>query len=185
MVRPAATGAVSYTYAYTADATGSAVQQAAFTNASYKMAKWSWDNLGTFASVPVFTAYKSTSHDSATRNDGFILGGSADTTNSVAFSYLKGNIYGQVDDGSGAPTVAPTNAPLVTSGVAGSVNPTAGANWQTNYQSLNGDTDYCSFAAQPAATTAGLLSIMFALFTGPGMSPSTYTPVLTLKYTYT
>ena len=184
MVRPAATGAVSYTYAFTADATGSAVQQAAFTNASYKMAKWSWDNLGTFASVPVFTAYKSTSHDSATRNDGSILGGSADTTNSVAFSYLKGNIYGQVD-GSGVPAVAPTNAPLVTSGVAGSVNPTAGANWQTNYQSLNGDTDYCSFAAQPAATTAGLLSIMFALFTGPGMSPSTYTPVLTLKYTYT
>jgi hypothetical protein len=187
MIRPAAVGAVSYTYAFTADATGSGVIDAgsgvptAFTKANYKWAKWNWDNTGTFASAPIFTAYKSTSHDSASAGDGTILGGHA--TDSSSKSYLKGNAFGRVDS-AGAPAAAPGAEPAVTDGSTGSLAPTAGANWLTNFQSLNGDTQYITAPFTPAATTADTWSIMFALFVGPNMTPATYTLVISLKYTW-
>jgi hypothetical protein len=155
-----------------------------WSNTNYASFRWDWDAVGTFAAAPIWTFYKSISHDSATRNDGSILGGSIDTTNVSAFSYVKGNLYGRVTS-AGVPAGAPSNPPLVTSGSAGSVSPIAGANWLTNYQSLNGDTDYITFVNTPAATTADTQQFMLALFDGPTMVPSTYTPVCSLKYSWT
>jgi len=186
-IRPASTGNVAYTYAFTADTTGfgfwggsaTAANPPAFSNANYKWARWTWDALGTFASAPIFTAYDNTSDNSATSG---ILAGTAGDTGS--YSYLKANLWGDVTSTSG-PTAAPTNAPVVTDGAAGSVSPTAGANWATHYQALQGDTNYLTFPNTPAATTADHQSVIFALFNGPNEVPGTYTPQLALKYTWT
>ena len=188
-IRPAATAQVSYTYAFTADATGTGVigtagPPVAYDKANYLFSRWNWDAVGTFASAPIFTAYKTTAHSAISRNDGSILSGSTDTTNTNAYSYLKGNAFGRVDS-AGAPAAAPAAAPLVTDGTAGSVSPTAGANWLANFQSLMGDTDWITFVATPAATTADTWSIHYALFTGPNLTPAIYTPVMSLRYTWT
>jgi len=187
MIRPAATSQVNYTYAYTADATGDGLYAnggacPTYSKDNYRWARWNWTNDGTFASAPIFTAYPTTAHGAITGGDGSLLGGHATDTSS--YSYLKGNLYGQVT-ATADPAAGPSNAPTVTSGTGGSVNPTAGANWIANFQALQGDTNYITFAATPTATTAGSIACHFALFTGPNMTPSTYTVVMTLKYTWT
>lgn len=186
-IRPAATAIVSYTYAYSADATGDGMYAnggacPAWSKDNYLQARWNWDNTGTFANAPVFTAYV-TDGTAITRGDGSLLAGHATDTGATARSYLKGNAWGRVD-ASGAPAAGPSNAPVVTDGTTGSVNPTAGANWMTNFQGLQGDADYIAFPATPTATTAGTWSIEFALFCGPNLTPATYTPKLTLKYAW-
>lgn len=191
MIRPAATAIVSYTYAYTADATGwgfisgQASPCPAYSKDNYLWARWNWDNVGTFASAPIFTAYPTDAHGAIAREDGSLLGGSADTKpGASAFSYLKGNAFGQ-DDGDGAPAAAPANAPVVTDGTVGSVSPAAGANWLTNFQSLQGDNDYITAPFTPTATSADTWSLHFALFTGPGETPALYTIIMCLRYTWT
>lgn len=190
MIRPAATSIVNYTYAYTADAvgfgfiSGQAPPCPAWARTNYLWARWSWDNTGTFASAPIYTAYLTTAHAAITRQnpDGGLLQGSADTKpGASAFSYLKGNAFGQV----GAPAVAPGADAVVTNGTVGSVSPAAGANWLANFQSLMGDLDYITAPFTPAATTAGVWHIHFTLFTGPNMLPALYVVVMTLKYTWT
>jgi len=84
----------------------------------------------------------------------------------------------------GAPAAAPTNVPVVTDGATGNLSPTAGANWLTNYQGLQGDNDFMTAAATPAATTADQLIMMLTLFTGPNMATGTYTNVCSVKYTF-
>jgi hypothetical protein len=185
-LRPAATQAISYTYAFTADATGTgfvgtAGPPVAFARGNYNFAQWSWDNLGTFASAPIFTAFPTTAHGAITRGDGSLLGGSADTLNVTNFSYLKGNGYGQV----GVAGAGPGADPAVTNGTVGSMAPAAGANWLANFQDLCGTTDYITFPATPAATTAGVWAVEFELFTGPNMTPALYQIVMTLQYTWT
>lgn len=184
MIRPAATSQVTYTYAFTADTTGFIMYGGVWSKDNYLQARWNWDNVGTFASAPIFTAYIDTNHGAISRGDGSLLGGHTSDTGATARSYLKGNLYGRVD-ASGAPAAGPANGPTVTDGSTGSVNPTAGANWLTNFQSLQGDADYITFAATPAATTAGTISLEIALFTGPNMTPGTYTNQVSLKYTWT
>jgi len=187
MIRPAATAIVSYTYAYTADAvgwgfiSGQASPCPAYAIANFLWARWSWDAVGTFASAPIFTAYPTTAHGAITRGDGSLLGGHATDTGATARSYLKGNAFGQV----GAPAAAPLNAPVVTDGTTGSVSPTAGANWLTNFQGLQGDNDWITAPFTPAAVTAGVWHTHFALFTGPNETPATYIVKMTLKYTWT
>jgi hypothetical protein len=188
MLRPAATSIVSYTYAYTADATGNgfcsqsgAINCPAFDKANYLWSRWNWDNTGTFASPPIFTAYISTAHGAITPNDGSQLGGKIADTGGAGYSYLKGNAFGQV----GAPAAAPANAPVVTNGTVGSVSPAVGANWIANFQDLQGDNDYITAPFTPAATTAAVWHLEYALFTGPNMTPALYTAVLSIKYTWT
>lgn len=188
MIRPAATAIVSYTYAYTADAVGNgfisnagAIDCPAYSKDNYLWARWSWDNTGTFASAPIFTAFPTTAHGAISRGDGTLLGGHATDTGATARSYLKGNAFGQV----GAPAVAPTNAPVVTDGTTGAVSPAAGTNWLTNFQGLQGDNDWITAPFTPAAVTAGLWHTHFALFTGPNETPALYVVVMTLKYTWT
>lgn len=186
--RPAATQNIQGTYAFISDASGLAFIGTtsdtcpAFTNNNYLWARWDWDNVGTFAAAPIFTAYKSVSHDSPSAGDGTILGGHATDTGSR--SYLKANVWGRVTS-AGAPGAAPSNAPTVTDGSAGNQAGTTGATWMTNYASLQGDNDYITAGFTPAATTADTWNIIFALFDGPNMTPGTYTPVLSLKYAWT
>ena len=192
MIRPVATAIVSYTYAYTADAVGNGfcseqgvINTPAYSINNYLWSRWWWDNVGTFASAPIFTAYPTVAHGAIVRGDGSLLGGSADTM-PVAdeFSYLKGNAFGRVVSG-GAPAAAPGNAPVVTDGTVGSVSPAAGANWLANFQSLQGDNDYITAPFTPAAITEDQWNVHFALFTGPNMTPGLYTIVMTLRYTWT
>jgi hypothetical protein len=193
-IRPTSgTAQVSFTYAYPADASGglgflgntSAIPATYIANTTnYHFARWNWDNVGSFASAPIFTAYNTTAHTGPTvRNSpsGGLLEGSADTTNVSAFSYLKGNAFGQV-----ALAAIGTNlaAPTVTAGVTNSASPAAGANWMTTFQSLMADLDYITAPFTPAATAANFWSVHFALFTGLNMLPGTLVPVMSLKYTF-
>lgn len=191
MIRPAATAIVSYTYAYSADATGNGFYSTsggaacpAWSKDNYLWARWDWDNTGTFASAPIFTAYPDGTHGAVVRDDGSLLGGKIADTGGGGYSYLKGNAYGRVDS-AGAPAAGPANAAVVGDGTVGSVSPGAGANWIVNFQSLQGDNDYITAPFTPAAVTADTWSLHFALFTGPNMVPATYTVVMTLKYTWT
>jgi hypothetical protein len=189
MTRPGSTQAVPYQYAFTADTTSlglwgttsntpiSFVQDATH----YLSHRWSWDAVGTFASAPIFTAYASSAHASITRGDASLLGGHATDTGGTARSYLKGVLWGRVTS-AGAPATNPT-AFTVTDGATGSVAPTAGANWSAN-QGLQGDNDFLTAAATPAATTADSLNMMIDLFTGPNMATGTYTNVISCKYTF-
>lgn len=196
MIRPAATGLVSFAYAFSADATGQGIYSgatsvpAAFSKDDYLQGRWNWDAVGTFASAPIMTAYDTTGHTTPAARAAVpapadnILSGSTTDTGATARSYMKANLWGRVS-ASGAPAAGPANAPVVTDGTTGSVSPTAGGNWLTNFQGLMADIDYITFPNTPAATTAGTQHIEVALFTGPNMSPKTYTPVISLKYTWT
>lgn len=182
------TAGVDYAYAFTADATGTGVlgnagAPTAFSNANFHQFRWNWDNVGTFASAPIFTAYPSSAHGSITRGDGSLLGGQTSDTGGTARSYLKGNAFGRVDS-AGAPAAAPANAPAVTDGATGALTPTAGANWLTNYQGLQGDNDWIAFPSTPAATTADTWHVMMRMFMGANENAGTYTFVCSLKYTY-
>lgn len=191
VTRPGATQGIDYLYVFTADTTGLGVigsgaspqDPSAFSNANYLQMRWWWDNLGTFAGAPILTAYPTTGHGAVSRGDGSVLGGHATDTGATARSYLKANAFGRVVS-AGAPAAAPTNAPVVTDGATGSLAPTAGANWLTNYQGLQGDNDYITAPFTPAATTQDQWNFMIRLFTGPNMTPGTLTWVISLKYTY-
>jgi hypothetical protein len=184
------TAGVDYLYVFTADTTSlgvlgtSSTTPVAYSNtAQYRFLRLNWDNTGTFASAPIFTAYPSTAHGAVTRGDGSVLGGHASDTGGTARSYLKGNAFGRVDS-AGVPAAAPTNAPTVTDGSTGSLSPTAGANWLTNFQSLQGDNDYITAPFTPAATTADQWSLIIRLFIGANSSPGVSTPVISCRYTY-
>lgn len=190
MIRPAATAIVSYTYAYTADAVGNgfisnagAAACPAYDENNYLWARWDWDNLGTFASAPIFTAYPTGAHGAIVRDDGSLLGGKIADTGGGGYSYLKGNAFGRVVS-AGAPAAAPAAAPVVGDGTVGSVSPAAGANWLANFQSLQGDNDWITAPFTPVATTADQWNVHFALFTGPNMVPALYQIILCLKYTW-
>lgn len=183
------TSGVDYAYVFTADTTSlgflgtTSTTPAAFTNASYLQFRFDWDNLGTYASAPIFTAYASNAHAAISRGDGSILGGHASDTGGTARSYLKGNMFGRVTS-AGAPAAAPGSAPTVTDGATGATSPTAGANWAA-WSGLQGDNDWLAFPSTPAATTADQINLMIRLFMGTNETPSTYTPVVSWKYTYT
>jgi hypothetical protein len=184
------TAGIDYLWVFTADTTSlgalgtTSTTPAAFTNASYMQLRLNWDNTGTFASAPIFTAYPTTAHGSVTRGDGSLLGGHASDTGGTARSYLKINAFGRVVS-AGAPAAAPTNAPTVTDGTTGTVSPTAGANWLTNYQGAQGDNDFITAPFTPTAVTADQWNLMIRLFTGANMTPGTHTPVISCKYTWT
>jgi hypothetical protein len=175
MTRPGSTGQVNFQYAFTADTTslgylgGGTNTPITWANSNFQDARWSWDNLGTFASAPIFTAYPTSAHGTITRGDNSLLGGNTTDTGGTARSYLKGNLFGRVNS-AGAPAAAPTNAPVVTE--------------LTNYQSMQGDNDFMTAAATPAAVTADSINMMLTLFTGPNMATGTYTNVVSVRYTF-
>jgi hypothetical protein len=188
VVRPTSgTLLIPYTYAFTADATGlgfvgGASNPPTWVRSNYNWARWAWDNTGTFAAAPIFTAYNDTNHNSPTgRGGGGVLAGHTTDTGATARSYLKANAFGRVTSG-GGPGAQPGADPVVTDGTTGSVSPGAGANWLTNFQALAADLDYITAPFTPSATTADSWHVHFALFTGANMSPGTLTWVLSLRY---
>jgi hypothetical protein len=189
MTRPGSVQHVAFQYAFSADTTSlgylgnASSTPATWANSNYNDLQINWDNVGTFASAPILTAYYTTGHGAITRGDNDVLGGNTTDTGATARSYMKANLWGRVAS-AGAPGAAPTNAPAATDGSTGSVSPTAGANWMTNYQGLMGDNDYITAAATPAATTADQLHAMLDLWTGPNMSTGTKTPVVSVKYQF-
>lgn len=202
VVKPTSgTSGIDYAYAATADTTllgvlGSAGAPTAFNNSNYLQARWVWDNVGTFATAPIFTSYPNNGHGGVTRDDGSVLGGKVADTGATARSYLKGNAFGRVSgnmatatsaSGANAPAAAPSNAPVVTDGTTGSVSPTAGANWLTNYQALAAlNCDYITAPFTPSApTNFDSWHVMFRIFSGANLVNGTYAHVFTLVYSYT
>lgn len=190
--RPGSTSATTfqYQYAFTADTTSlgyistSTTTPTAWANSNYNDKRWNWDAVGTFASAPIFTWYPSNAHGNVTRGDNSPLGGNTTDTGATARAYVKQNLFGRVNS-AGAPAAAPTNAPVVTDGTTGTVSPTAGANWLTNYQAAGADTDYITAAATPAATTADSIAYMCMMFSGPNEATGTYAAnVCSVKYTF-
>lgn len=190
MTRPSSVQHVPYQYVFTADTTslgylgGGTNTPAAWSNANYNDKRWTWDAVGTFASAPIITAYKDNTHAAITRGDNSVLGGNATDTGATARSYLKANAWGRVTS-AGAPAAAPTNPPAATDGATGALTPTAGANWLTNYQGLQGDNDYIQFPSTPAALTADSWPFMLDLWTGPNMATGTFVlDGCAFKYSY-
>lgn len=185
MIQPSSPTVVAYTYCFTSDATGFGVPGGAspspFSNANYLLCRWNWDASGTFASPPIITSYYSTAHSAVTRGDGQLLGGAAGDTGATPRSYLKANWFGNAT--SQVPSAAPAGAPAITDGANGAAIP-ASNGWLPNYQGLQGDNDFIACAATPPARTSNQWYGILALFAGPNLSPMTYTPVVTLKYTW-
>lgn len=174
---------IQYFYAFTADTVGLLLPYAHPSAPQTYNARWTWDNVGTFSSAPIFTAYASSSHAAITRGDGSLLGGHASDTGATARSYLKGNAWGRVSS-AGVPALGPATGPAATDGTTGSAGPTAGANWMSNWQGLQGDADFITAPFTPAATTSDSWPVAFALFVGAHENVGALTFVFTLKYTY-
>ncbi len=183
------TAGVDYLYVFTGDTTSlglfgttSSTPVAYSNTAQYLFMRMNWDNTGTFASAPRFTAYPTTGHGSITPGDNSILGGNSSDTSSTA--YLKINAFGRVVS-AGAPAAAPSQAATVTDGTGGAMTPSAGANWLTsNWQSAQGDTQYIAFPSTPAATTADQWNLIIRLFLGANTSAGVATPVISARYTF-
>lgn len=162
------------------------------TSAHFLQARFSWDNVGTFASAPSFTCYSDTTHAAASpgtqpgaQSGSPVVNGHATDTNST--SYLKANAYGYGVDTGGTQQTPSANAGgtlTATSGTAGSVSPGSNA-WLASWQSLQSSSQFITDGVIPKATTSGLLYILLALYCGPNMATSSaMTPVLTFSYTY-
>lgn len=190
MVRPGSTAIVGFYYLFTTDTAGNGVPGGAtpvtWAVANYNMFRLQWDATGTFASAPILTAYASTAHAAITRGDNSILGGNVTDTGATARSYLKAQMYGANTAAVPAfPASAPSAPGGATDGTTGALTFSGAAAWLTAWQGLQGDNDYIQYGATPTAATAQGLQFMLALYTGPNMAPSTYTPVLSMKYTWT
>lgn len=182
--QPPSGNTLTYAYAFTSDVSGLLLPLTDISTRFFFMARWTWDNIGTFASAPIFTAYPSSSHGSITRGDGSVLGGHTSDTGATARSYLKGNAWGRVSS-AGAPTVGPGSAvPTGTDGTTGSVSPTAGAHWLSNWQGLQGDNDYITAPFTPAPTTSDSWPVLFQLLVGANEDVGAMTFVFALKYSY-
>lgn len=135
------TAAVPEMWAFTANTTGVQVATYDGTNAKSNVLRWNWDNTGTFAAAPQFSAFGDNTHatPSAGTQPGAqsgspIVNGHATDTSST--SYLKINAYG--NGSSQAPAAGAAGTTLaVTSGTAGAVSPGSAA-WLATWQSAQG-----------------------------------------------
>lgn len=193
-VRPAAATAVNQLWAFTADTTGSQVATYDGTNGKANVLRWNWDNTGTFASAPQWSAFGDNTHtapSAGTQPGGqsgspIVNGQSSDTSST---SYLKINAYGRGTAASGSTQDTPAagsvgTAPSATTGTAGAVSPPVTPAWLTTWQSAQGFIQYIADAVTPQATFAGFWYWTCILFTGPNMSTGTLQPVITFQYTF-
>ncbi len=186
--RPASTGAVGELWYFTADTTGTKVATYTGDNTKANVACIDYDNLGTYAAAPTFSAYGDNTHaaPSAGTQPGAqsgspIINGQSTDTGSV--SYLKANEYGDDQTGNPAAGSVGSNPTASTRNAAGSVSPGAAA-WLATWQDLQGTIAYITHRRTPAATTAGKIFFTIILFTGPNCSLGLLQPVLTFTYSY-
>jgi len=189
--RPASTGSVPEMWGFSADTSG--IKCATYTgdNTKANVMCIDFDNLGTFASAPTFTAYGDSTHAApsagtqpgAQSGSPIVNGANPDTGTSTITGYCKCNWYG--DDQTGNPTAGSigTNPSATTRNASGSVSPGAAA-WLSTWQDLQGTIAYITHRRTPAATTAGKMFFSPILFTGPGMSTGTLQMVLTFTYAF-
>lgn len=190
--RPASVTAVAQMWAYTADATGSQVATYTGDNTKANVLRFNWDNLGTYASAPSFTAYGDNTHTTpvagqqttATGAGGPLINGSADTSNTA---YLKANAYGYGVDTAGVQQTPAAGAAGTTFGAtvgtAGAVSPGTGA-WLATWQSLQGGTQFIQDAVIPKALTAGFWYFTLILWAGPNLATGSLLPVISYSYSF-
>jgi len=185
--------AITQLWAFSSDASGQKVATYDGTNSHSWVLRWSWDNTGTFAGTLQFSAFGDNTHSTpqagtqppVAHNDAITNGSSTDTSNT---SYLKIAAYGYGVDSSGnqqSPTSsggAAGSSPSSFTGTNGAITTTSSA-WST-WQSAQGWLQYIANGVIPQATTAGFWYWTAILYTGPNMTTSTYTPVITFQYAY-
>lgn len=189
---PASVGVVPECWGYVGSDNSGGIKQATYdgTSAHYMQVRVSWDNLGTFASAPIVSAWKDNTYPAAspgtqpgTGDGSAIINGHATDTGSA--SYFKAAIYGfGVTSGGTQQTPGSNSGGTVTAttGSAGAVTSTSAA-W-SSWQSLQAATQYLQDGATPAATTAGLLYMLSSLWAGPNLRAGTLTPVWGFQYSW-
>jgi hypothetical protein len=128
-------------WAFTADTTGTKVATYDGSKTNSNVLRWNWDNTGTFAAAPQFSAFGDNTHATPSagtqpgaQSGSSIVNGQSTDTSSTA--YLKINAYG--NGSSQAPSAGAAGTTLaVTSGTAGSVSPGSAA-WLSTWQSAQG-----------------------------------------------
>jgi hypothetical protein len=191
-VRPASTGTIPEMWGYFGSDASGGLKVSTYdgTGAHYKQFLVSWDNLGTFASAPLVSAWKDNTLPAASpgtqpgTGDGsaFVNGQTTDTSNT---SYIKATMYGFGVTAGGSQQTPGSNSGVTfsaTTGSAGAVT-TASAAWCSG-QSLQAATQWIANGATPAATTAGLWYGVLSFWTGPNMTGGTLVPVIGFQYTW-
>lgn len=193
VTRPSSgTQVINQLYGFPTDGAGTQITTYDGTSAHYMQLQWNWDNTGTFAAAPQFSAFGDNTH--ATPSPGtqpgaqsgspIVNGHSSDTSST---SYLKINAYGQsgnqVPSANAGGTVSVTTGSGTTGSPVGSV-PATNA-WLSTWQSAQGWVQYIVNGVVPSATTAGQWYWVCILYTGANMSTGTLQPVITLQYAYT
>jgi hypothetical protein len=196
VTRPSSgTAAIAELWAFTSDTSGTKVATYDGSNTASRVLRWNWDNTGTFAAAPQFSAFGDNTHttpSAGTQPGGqsgspIVNGQSSDTSST---SYLKINAYGNGVTAGGVQHTPSSGAAgttlAATSGTAGAVTPASTPAWLTTWQSAQGWTAYILNGAIPQAVTAGQWYWTMALYTGANMSlGSAIQPVLTFQYSYT
>lgn len=188
LVTKPTSGSATYNqaYAFSADTTGLLTVYTG-DNSVARVFRFNWDNTGTYASAPQFSCFDSTSHNTPSPGtQPSMVNGSADTSNT---SYVKGNGYGYGTHPSGSTQDTPSagsvgSNPTATTGTAGSVSPPTTPAWLTNWQSLQGFSQYIVNPGTPQATFAGDWYVTLIVFYSAAQSAATYTWTLTYQYTY-
>lgn len=135
------TATVPEMWAFTANTTGLQVATYTGDNTKANVLRWNWDNTGTFAAAPQFSAFGDNTHATpsagtqpgAQSGSPIVNGQSSDTSST---SYLKINAYG--NGSSQAPSAGSVGTnPSATTGTAGSVSPGSAA-WLSTWQSAQG-----------------------------------------------
>jgi len=192
-LRPGSTGVIPEMWGYFGSDASGGLKSTTYdgTSAHYLQKRISWDNTGTFASAPIYSAWKDNTLPAAVpgtqpgSGDGtaFINGQSSDTSST---SYIKANFYGQGVTSGGTQQTPSSNAGgtlTATSGTNGAVSPGSGA-WLATWQSLQALTQYIQNGGTPAATTAGFWYCAMAYYSGPNMTAGTLLPVEGVQYTW-
>ena len=193
MLKPASgVTLVNQMWAFSADTTGLQINTYDGTTAHYNQFRISWDNLGTFASAPLISAWASSALPAASpgtqpgTGDGTsIVNGTAGESGSL--SLLKANAYGYGVDTAGVQQTPAANAAGTETvnghSGAGGVSPGTGA-WLATWQDLQAATDWIVDAVIPKATTAGYWYFVTILRIAFGMTGGTLLPVLGFQYTW-
>lgn len=182
---------VNQLWLFTADAVGSQITTYDGTGSHYNQLRINWDNTGTFASVPVISAWKDNTLPAAspgTQNspgDGSnIINGT--TTESSSRSLVKATVYGYGLSSSGIadnPSANMGSNPTVSSGTgAGAVTTSSGA-W-TAWQDLQAATDWIANGQTPQAATAGTWNFLLAMYIAASQIGGTEVPVVGFSYTW-
>lgn len=193
--RPASVQAIPECWGFTTNILGAKVNTYDGTNANARQFRWDFDNLGTpvspmqmssFATTALPTPVPGTQPSSPSSDGSGIVNGHATDTSSKA--YMKGNAFGVGLTGAGAqqtPSAGTTGTVTATSGTTGALTPGASA-WLTNWQDLQGWTDYILSGATAQALTAGFWFFVLSLWSGPNLCLGTNIgPVIVNQYNYT